>query len=29
MSEQQQNIEVVKRGYEAFAAGDVKTLMSL
>ena len=25
----QQNIEVVKRGYEAFSAGDVETVMSL
>jgi uncharacterized protein len=24
----QQNIEVVKRGYEAFSAGDVETVMS-
>ncbi|KZS81614.1 nuclear transport factor 2 family protein [Mycobacterium persicum] len=29
MSEQDQNIEVVKRGYQAFADGDVETLMSL
>ncbi|HZA10411.1 nuclear transport factor 2 family protein [Mycobacterium sp.] len=29
MSEQEQNIEQVKRGYEAFSAGDVETLMSL
>jgi ketosteroid isomerase-like protein len=32
MSEQnisEQNIEVIKRGYEAFAAGDVETVMSL
>jgi ketosteroid isomerase-like protein len=32
MSEQnisQQNIEVIRRGYEAFAAGDVETVMSL
>jgi ketosteroid isomerase-like protein len=29
MSEQDQNVEVIKRGYEAFAAGDVETLMSL
>ena len=28
MSEQD-NIEVIKRGYEAFAAGDVETVMSL
>jgi uncharacterized protein len=29
MSEQEQNIEVVKKGYEAFTAGDIETLMSL
>jgi uncharacterized protein len=30
MSDQEQkNIELVKRGYEAFAAGDVETVMSL
>lgn len=29
MSEQEQNIEVVKRGYEAFMAGDMEMLMSL
>jgi uncharacterized protein len=30
MSEQtDQNVEHIKKGYEAFAAGDVKTLMSL
>jgi uncharacterized protein len=29
MSEQEQNIEVVKKGYEAFMAGDMATLMSL
>jgi len=29
MSEQDQNIEVVKKGYEAFMAGDIETLMSL
>jgi ketosteroid isomerase-like protein len=29
MSEQEQNIEVVKKGYEAFMAGDIETLMSL
>ena len=29
MSEQDQNIEVVKKGYEAFMAGDMETLMSL
>ncbi len=29
MSEQDQNIEVIKKGYDAFAAGDVETLMSL
>ena len=28
MSEQE-NKEVVKRGYEAFAAGDIQTVMSL
>jgi ketosteroid isomerase-like protein len=25
----EQNVEVIKRGYEAFSAGDVETLMSL
>ena len=29
MSEQEQNIELVKKGYEAFTAGDVETVMSL
>jgi ketosteroid isomerase-like protein len=29
MSEQEQNIEVVKKGYEAFISGDMETLMSL
>lgn len=29
MSEQEQNVEVVKKGYEAFMAGDIETLMSL
>jgi ketosteroid isomerase-like protein len=29
MSEQEQNIELVKKGYEAFAAGDIDTVMSL
>ena len=29
MSEQEQNIELVKKGYEAFSAGDVDTVMSL
>lgn len=30
MSEQtEQNIELVKRGYEAFASGDIETVMSL
>ena len=29
MSEQEQNIEVVKQGYEAFSAGDIETVMSL
>ena len=29
MSEQEQNIEVVKKGYEAFMSGDMETLMSL
>jgi ketosteroid isomerase-like protein len=28
MSEQEQNIEVIKKGYEAFSAGDVDTVMS-
>jgi uncharacterized protein len=29
MSDQEDNIELVKKGYEAFAAGDVETVMSL
>jgi uncharacterized protein len=29
MSEQEQNIELVKKGYEAFSAGDIETVMSL
>jgi hypothetical protein len=29
MSEQERNIEVVKKGYEAFSTGDIETLMSL
>jgi ketosteroid isomerase-like protein len=29
MSEQEQNVEVIKKGYDAFAAGDVETVMSL
>jgi ketosteroid isomerase-like protein len=29
MSEREQNIEVVKKGYDAFMAGDMETLMSL
>ncbi|MHA7649067.1 nuclear transport factor 2 family protein [Mycobacterium sp. ML4] len=29
MSEQEQNIEVVKRGYDAFSSGDLETMMSL
>ena len=29
MSEQEQNIELVKKGYEAFTAGDIDTVMSL
>jgi uncharacterized protein len=29
MSQQQQNIELVKRGYEAFSTGDIETVMSL
>src|ERR1700712_1483818 len=29
MSEQEQNIELVKKGYEAFAAGDIDTVMNL
>jgi uncharacterized protein len=29
MSEQEHNIELIKKGYEAFAAGDIDTVMSL
>ena len=29
MSEQEQNIELIKKGYEAFAAGDIDTVMNL
>ena len=29
MSDQEDNIELVKKGYEAFAAGDVETVMGL
>jgi ketosteroid isomerase-like protein len=29
MSEQERNIEIVKKGYDAFAAGDIETVMSL
>ncbi|KUI29133.1 DUF4440 domain-containing protein [Mycobacterium sp. IS-1742] len=29
MSEQESNIENVKRGYDAFAAGDIETVMNL
>ena len=29
MTEQEQNIEQVKKGFEAFTAGDLETLMSL
>jgi uncharacterized protein len=29
MSEQEQNIELVKKGYEAFTAGDIDTVMNL
>lgn len=29
MSEQSENIEVIKKGYEAFAKGDVETVMNL
>jgi len=29
MSEQEQNIELIKKGYQAFAAGDIDTVMSL
>jgi uncharacterized protein len=29
MSEQEQNVEAIKKGYDAFAAGDIETVMSL
>ena len=29
MSEQERNIELVKKGYEAFAAGDIEAVMNL
>jgi uncharacterized protein len=29
MSEQEQNIELIKKGYEAFAAGDIEAVMNL
>src|ERR1700694_2181813 len=29
MSEQERNIEIVKKGYQAFSAGDIETVMSL
>jgi ketosteroid isomerase-like protein len=29
MSEQEQNIEIVKKGYKAFSTGDIETVMSL
>ncbi|OBF80746.1 DUF4440 domain-containing protein [Mycobacterium sp. 852002-51163_SCH5372311] len=29
MSEQEQNIEVIKKGYDAFSTGDLETMMSL
>ena len=29
MSEQEQNIELIKKGYEAFAAGDIDAVMNL
>jgi uncharacterized protein len=29
MSEQEQNIELVKKGYEAFTTGDMETVLSL
>jgi hypothetical protein len=29
MSEQEQNVELIKKGYEAFAAGDIDSVMSL
>ena len=29
MAEQEQNIEVIKKGYDAFSTGDLETMMSL
>jgi uncharacterized protein len=29
MSEQEQNVDVIKRGYDAFSTGDMETMMSL
>ncbi|BCI53992.1 hypothetical protein NIIDNTM18_32700 [Mycolicibacterium litorale] len=29
MSEQERNIEVIKKGYDAFASGDIETVMTL
>lgn len=29
MSEQERNVEVVKKGYDAFAAGGIETVVSL
>lgn len=29
MSEQERNIEVIKKGYDAFSSGDIETVMSL
>jgi hypothetical protein len=29
MSEQEQNVELVKKGYEAFSAGDIEAVMNL
>jgi uncharacterized protein len=29
MSEQEENIEVIKKGYDAFTTGDMETMMSL
>jgi len=29
MSEQEHNIDLIKKGYQAFAAGDIDTVMSL
>ena len=29
MSQEEQNVDIIKRGYQAFSAGDVETLMSL